>query len=425
MRWLLCAVLGLMAAAALLAAASPGDPARSLRAARPTAPGAVRPAAASPRACSVIAAPRGSDRRGRGTPRRPYRTLKRLARALRPGQTGCLRAGTYGSLHNWADLRVSGRRGRRVTIRSYPGETATVVGYVVLEGSYLTLAHLRIDGSNRLYRHHPAGIACPAPVSQPLVIAGHDDTLQYDDYFQSVPSLRSTGIGIGFWSQADNTVIRYSKIHDVGQCQAYDHLVYLSHGNNVQIYDNWLYDDAHGRGVQLYPAPTNARVFDNVIDHVGEGFVIGDEGGAVPTGNRIYNNVVLDALGLPTEHIRGQAIHDIYGGAPGTGNLFFDNDVFADPAGIGDLTAVRRYGNFALAPGFIDAGAHDYRLSMTSRLLTHGRRWTSLRVGAAGGTVTRRTSVQPGRPVFKPARGGRFDRVCPGCSGLPSSSRSC
>ncbi|MEA2146723.1 MAG: hypothetical protein QOG59_2310 [Solirubrobacteraceae bacterium] len=284
----------------------------------------------------------------------------------------------------WADLRVSGRRGRRVTIRSYPGETATVLGYVVLEGSYLTLAHLRIDGSNRLYRQHPAGIACPAPVSQPLVIAGHDDTLQYVDYFQSVPSLRSTGIGIGFWSHADNTVIRYSKIHDVGGCQAYDHLIYLSHGNNVQIYDNWLYDDAHGRGVQLYPAPTNARVFDNVIDHVGEGFVIGDEGGAVPRGNRIYNNIVLDALGLPTEHIRGQAIHDIYGGAPGTGNAFFDNDVFADPAGIGDLTAVRRYGNVALAPGFINAAAHDYRLSARSRLLTRGRRWTSLRVGAAG-----------------------------------------
>jgi hypothetical protein len=279
---------------------------------------------------------------------------------------------------------VSGRHGRRVTIRSYPGQTATVLGYVVLAGSYLTLSHLRIDGSNDLYRQHPPGIACPAPVSQPLVIAGHDDTLEYDDYFQSVPGLRSTGIGIGFWSQADNTVIRYSKIHDVGQCQAYDHLIYLSHGNNVQIYGNWLYDDSHGRGVQLYPAPTNARVFDNVIDHVGEGFVIGDEGGAVPTGNRIYNNVVLDALGLPTEHIRGQAIHDIYGGAPGKGNVFFDNDVFADPAGIGDLTAVRRFGNFALAPGFVGAASHDYRLSASSRLLTRGRHWAPLRTGAAG-----------------------------------------
>jgi hypothetical protein len=375
-----------MAVAGLLAAESSGDPPRSAPAATPAVRASATAAAASApaRVCSVIAAPSGSDRRGRGTRHRPYRTLERLAGALAPGQTGCLRAGIYGNLSHWADLRVSGRRGRRVTIRSSPGETATLVGYVVLEGDYLTLAQLRIDGSNRLYRTRRPGVACPAPVSQPLVIAGHDDTLQYDDYFQSVPSLRSTGIGIGFWSHADNTVIRYSKIHDVGQCQAYDHLIYLSHGNNVQIYDNWLYDDAHGRGVQLYPAPTNARVFANVIDHVGEGFVIGDEGGAAPSGNRIDANIVMHALGLPSEHIRGQAIHDLYGGVPGTGNVFFANDVFADPAGIGDLTAVRRFGNFALAPGFVNAAGHDYRLAPSSHLLARRGRWSSLRAGAAG-----------------------------------------
>ena len=131
------------------------------------------------------------------------------------------------------------------------------------------------------------------------------------------PSLRGNGIGIGFWGDADNTIIRYSKIHDVGQCQAYDHLIYLSHGNNVQIYDNWLYNDAHGRGVQLYPAPTNARVFDNVIDHAGEGFVIGNEAGDTVSGNQIYNNVITNSTGLPTEGIPGEAIHDLYGGTPG------------------------------------------------------------------------------------------------------------
>ena len=357
----------------------------ALVAALPAVTGARAPArTAAARGCTKIAAPWGSDRHGRGTARRPYATLRRLAAALRPGQTGCLRAGAYGNVLTWHELRVSGRPDRRVTIRSYPGETATVVGYLVLDGSFLTLSHLRIDGSNRLYRQHPSGVACPAPVSQPLVIAGHDDTLEYDDYFQSIPSLRSTGIGIGFWNSGDRTVIRFSKIHDVGQCDAYDHLIYLSHGRGVQIYDNWLYDDPHGRGVQLYPAPSDARVFANVIAGVGEGFVIGDEAGATPTGNRIYANIIVDALGLPTEHIRGQAIHDMYGGAAGTGNVFFDNDVFADPAGIGRLTAVRRYGNFHLAPGFVDAAARDYRLAPSSRLLRHGHAFASLATGAAG-----------------------------------------
>ena len=144
-----------------------------------------------------------------------------------------------------------------------------------------------------------------------MTIVGHNDVLQYDDYYQSVPSLRSSGIGIGFWGDADNTIIRYSKIHDVGQCQAYDHLIYLSHGNNVQIYGNWLWNDPHGRGVQLYPAPTNARVFNNVIDHAGEGFVIGNETGDTVSGNQIYNNIITNSTGLPTEDIPGEAIHDL------------------------------------------------------------------------------------------------------------------
>ena len=71
-------------------------------------------------------------------------------------------------------------------------------------------------------------------------MAGTVDVLQYVDYYQSIPSLRGNAIGIGFWGDADNTIIRYSKIHDVGQCKAYDHLIYLSHGNNVQIYGNWM-----------------------------------------------------------------------------------------------------------------------------------------------------------------------------------------
>src|SRR5207302_1286928 len=82
---------------------------------------------------------------------------------------------------------------------------------------------------------------------------------EYVDYYQPVARLRGNGIGVGFWRDADNTIIRFRKIHDVGQCQAYDHLIYLSHGNNVQLYESWLYHDPHGRSLQLYPAPTNPK----------------------------------------------------------------------------------------------------------------------------------------------------------------------
>jgi hypothetical protein len=353
------AVLALLAASAAPAGAHrthrrSGKPRRH---ANPTAD-----AAAASASCDRFAAPGGSDSAGDGSAGRPFASVSKLDSALAAGQTGCLRAGSYGSTSTWHKINQSGSSSGRITLTAYPGERVTIVGYVDIEASYTTLSHLQIDGSNTFYTQHPAGINCPAPVSESLVIAGHDDTLEYDDYYQSIPGLRGNGIGIGFWGNADNTIIRDSKIHDVGQCQAYDHLIYLSHGNNVQIYGNWLYNDPHGRGVQLYPAPTNAHVYNNIIDHVGEGFVIGNEPGNTVTGNQINNNTITNTTGLPTEGIPGQAIHDLYGGTPGTGNTFHDNLLYNNPGGLGRLTAVRAYRNRTGKPDFIDAAHYDFRL---------------------------------------------------------------
>ncbi|MGZ4179178.1 MAG: right-handed parallel beta-helix repeat-containing protein [Solirubrobacteraceae bacterium] len=324
--------------------------------------------AAPPVHCDLFASPLGSDSSGDGSLGSPVASLDKLDAVLRPGQTGCLRAGSYGSTSTWHQIDADGTARGQITITSYPGENATVRGYVDIEGSYTTLSHLSIDGSNTFYKQVREGTNCRAPVSQPLVIAGRDDVLEYDDYYQSVASLRGNGIGIGFWGDADNTIIRFSKIHDVGQCEAYDHLIYLSHGNNVRIYDNWLYDDRHGRGVQLYPAPTNAKVHDNVIDHAGEGFVIGNEPGYTVSGNQIFDNTITNCTGLPSESIAGQGIHDIYGGRPGTGNTFHDNVLFNDPGGLGNVTSVRAYGNTTRDPGFTDAARHDYTTRRGSQL---------------------------------------------------------
>jgi hypothetical protein len=318
--------------------------------------------------CDVFASPLGSDSSGDGSAGSPFRSLNKLDAALDPGQTGCLRAGSYGGTSTWHRIDTDGTARGRITITAYPGESATVRGYVDIEASYTTVSHLNIDGSNTFYRQVREGTSCPAPVSQPLAIAGRGDVLEYDNYYQSIARLRGNGIGIGFWGNADNTIIRYSKIHDVGQCEAYDHLIYLSHGNNVRIYDNWIYDDSHGRGVQLYPAPANARVYDNVIDHAGEGFVIGNEPGYTVSGNQIFDNTITNCTGLPTENIAGRGIHDIYGGRLGSGNTFHDNVLFNDPGGLGSLTAVRAYANTTRDPGFINAAHHDYETRRGAQL---------------------------------------------------------
>jgi hypothetical protein len=319
-----------------------------------------KPRDAAPVHCDLFASSSGSDSSGDGSLGFPFASLNKLDADLRPGETGCLRAGSYGSTSTWHRIYTDGTARSQITISSYPGETATVRGYVDIEANYTTLSHLGIDGSNTFYKQVREGTNCRAPVSQPLVIGGHDDVLEYDNYYQGVARLRGNGIGIGFWGNADNTIIRFSKIHDVGQCEAYDHLIYLSHGNNVQIYDNWIYDDAHGRGVQLYPAPTNAKVYDNVIDHAGEGFVIGNEAGDTVSGNQIYNNVITNSTGLPTQGIPGEAIHDLYGGKPGSGNSFYDNILYGNPGGIGTLTAVDQYDNTSANPRLSDPVQHHY-----------------------------------------------------------------
>ena len=213
---------------------------------------------------------------------------------------------------------------------------------------------------------------CPAPTSQPLTIAGRNDVLEYVNYYQSVARLRGAGIGVGFWGDADNAIIRYDKIHDVGQCQAYDHLIYLSHGNNVRIYDNWLWNDTHGRGVQLYPAPKNARVFGNLIDHAGEGFVIGNEPGDSVSGNKIYNNIITETSTWASRAraSRARRFTTCTAGRPGTDNAFFNNVVYRNPGGVGRLTSVAgvREQLTSVNPEFVNASRHDYDLRRNSPL---------------------------------------------------------
>jgi hypothetical protein len=341
--------------------------------------------AAETSSCDLIASPAGSDTSGDGSAARPFQTLQTLDRMLRPGQTGCLRAGTYGSLSTLHRIDAGGSVDGRVSITSYPGERATVIGWVDIEASYVTMSYLNIDGSNTFYRQHPGGEAqgCHVPVSQSLVIAGHDDIFEHNNYYQSVPRLRANGIGVGFWGDASNTIIRFNRIHDVGGCDFFDHLIYLSSGNNIQVYGNWMWNDPHGWGVHLYPGPTNAMVWANVIDGAGSGVVFGDEPGDASAGNMFFFNVVTDSVGVSNPDIPWS--HDgVLASAPGffsnssRGNWIGGNDSYGNPGGVlnsattvaSDQVSVTR--NINANPRFVNPTAHDYNLRAGSPVAGYG-----------------------------------------------------
>lgn len=331
--------------------------------------------------CDLFASPSGSDRSGNGSIGNPYQSVVKLDAGLAPGQTGCLRGGTYGSTSTQHWLRKDGASGAQITITAYPGEAVTVVGWVDIEADYTTIAGLHIDGSNTFYKKS-SGAICPTPqvVSQSLEIVGKGDVFEGNDYYESVPGLRGNGIGVGFWGSGDDTVIRFNRIHDVGQCTQHDHLIYLASGENVQIYDNWLYNDHNGFGVTAFPHPTNAKIFSNVIDNAGSGVNFGDLGGMSNRGNRAWHNVVTNSFRVP-----GDSGHPLAAalvmcpelGPTSTGNEVVENDSFGNPDGISAVNRVSAErlslsGNITADPRYLNAAANDYDVAAGSPVASWG-----------------------------------------------------
>jgi hypothetical protein len=355
--------------------------------------------------CDRYASPSGSDNAS-GTSSSPYRTVARLDNSLSPGQTGCLLAGTYGNLTSSTAnyLDHSGSPTGQITITSYPGATVTIVGLIDLAGSYTTLNGVNIDGSNTTYATQRADTTCAYPVSNGLEIDGQGDILQYNNYYQSVASLRGNGFGIGWSGQADNTIIRYNRIHDVGGCDFYDHLIYLAKGNNVQIYDNWLWNDPHGWGIKLDPGPTNARIWGNVIDGAGSGFNFGNSSGDEPTaGNQVFHNVVMNSVGVSNPDI-GWSNPGVLVTSPGllpssTGNQVDSNDSVNNSGGLTDVMGVSPSqlsvtNSVSVDPGFVDPAAHDYAVVAGSPLAGWGL-WN-------GGLPAITTPIASATPVAPP-----------------------
>ncbi|MEA2125099.1 MAG: hypothetical protein QOI80_1881, partial [Solirubrobacteraceae bacterium] len=124
-----------------LTACGSSSPARS-----PAPAGRAEPSAGHARACDRVASPRG-DNRAAGTAAHPWRGAQRLANGLRPGMTGCLRAGTYrgGGSAGYVLRFTHGR----VRVRSFPGERARLAGvvYVRRGANHVTLTGVDIEDS--------------------------------------------------------------------------------------------------------------------------------------------------------------------------------------------------------------------------------------------------------------------------------------
>ncbi len=307
--------------------------------------------AAADTTCTRVAAPNGSDSAA-GTIDAPYASAQRLVQSLQPGDTGCLRAGTYSE-----DVTISSGGsgdGSRVTLTSYPGERATLAGrlYITDDANYVTIQNLNLNGHDA--PTCPSGATCthlPSPTvnGDHVTFSGNDVTNHHDAI--------CFDLGNAGYGRAKHDLIENNRIHDCGRIPAsnHDHGIYLTAADDTTIVGNVIYDNAD-RGIQLYPDAQRTTISGNIIDGNGEGIIFSGVGGAVSNDNVVENNIITNAK------LRYN-VESWWPDGVGSGNVVRDNCVYGGAHGnIQSPVGFTASNNITADPQYADRASGDYRV---------------------------------------------------------------
>ena len=144
----------------------------------------------------------------------PGDSVQRLVDSLAPGEVGCLRAGTY---QEAVTVSNGGGPGDPLTLRSYPGEVATLIGRLVIQktASHVTVEQLVLDGNN--------ANRLPSPT-----VNGDHVTFRLNDVTNRHSAIcfvigASNVDNSVKWGRAQDTLIEGNRIHDCGVLPAANH----------------------------------------------------------------------------------------------------------------------------------------------------------------------------------------------------------
>ena len=296
--------------------------------------------------CDRYASAAGSDS-APGSKTSPFRTALKLANSLRPGKTGCFRAGTY----SFSQLNV---KKPNITLAPYDSEAVTLGGEIkVLPGGHGTvIEEMTLNG------HGGKNELGPRIYADGVVLRDNEITNQHTGTCVQVGPYRSQAAPRG-------VKIVGNRIHDCGRLPAtnHEHGIYLAAARNATISRNWIYNNAD-RGIQLYPDGDGTRVTGNVVDSNGHGINFGGDGSTCSDNNTVSGNVIANSK------IRWNA----YSGSQGSGcsgNVLRRNCVFASNsedrynANGGIETPSKSFSaknNLIAAPEYVNAAAGDFRL---------------------------------------------------------------
>jgi Right handed beta helix region len=273
---------------------------------------------------------------------------------LRPGQTGCLRRGRY---ELRPELRFSrgGHAGAPITLRSYPGERATLTnGFVnVVHGSdYVTIENLNINATGA--SQNGVQILGANTILQGSNITNHNQPF----------SCVIIGSDVGY-GQAANSLVANNVIHQCGsRAQGYqDHGIYVDNVVNATITRNVIWGSS-AWAIHLYPNSQGSRVTYNVIDGNGLGVVFGGNSTYSSSNNLVANNVI-------TNSAIGYNIEDSWVSGVGRGNVARQNCIYNGRGNniVRVPSGFSASGNVVARPQYVDRARHDYRLRRGSQCL--------------------------------------------------------
>lgn len=303
--------------------------------------------------CDMVGAPYGSDANS-GSQGDPFRTPQKLVDSLGEGEVGCLRAATY--------LQPSLTVDRpNTTLRSYPGERATVRGRLVITGAGGTVERLNLDGASG---PPCANGSCVLPA---VTISAADVTIARNDITTQrrgncVHPVAYRGL------VPHRFAIEGNRIHDCGRQPPTnrEHGIYAAHGSGGIIRGNVIYGNAD-RGIQLFPDVDNTLVERNTADGNGEGIAFSRKG----AGNIVRLNIFSNAT------VRWNAE---YFALEADGNTFLDNCVYATHpeayyarnGGVELGRAVTQSGTVIGDPRYLDRERSDFRLTAGSACAGRG-----------------------------------------------------
>jgi len=300
--------------------------------------------------CTRYADPHGRDS-SRGTRSDPFRTAQRLADSLRPGQTGCLRRGTYDDTDDGYVLRIDhgGEAGKPIMIRSFPGERARLVGTTsVVNGSnYVRLVRLVLRGTG-------GGNSVKIYARRVTIRAS---TITNAGLGESCLILGNTSGG----GRARNVLVKENRFHDCGSLahDNHDHAIYVANSSGARIVGNLFWSTA-AYTIHLYPNARETVVAHNVIDGGGRsvrgGVLFGGDSQYASRGNVVKYNIIA--------YSQTANIASGWGGAVGTGNVARNNCLWAGVEGEIDRSdgGFTARSNVTARPRFVNRKEHDYRL---------------------------------------------------------------